>query len=73
MAIKLGERVRDDVFGIDGIAMQRCEKLYGGTLIYVEGRDAHGYIAERWIDEARLKPLANSTAEILHAVPTKGK
>ena len=58
MSLKLGDRVTDSITGFSGIAVARCEYLYGCISIQVQPeslKEENGKPKEcAWIDEQRL-------------------
>lgn len=64
MIVELGTKVKDSLTGFEGIAVSRCEYLYGCVRVFVEpeqlkdGRPIEG----EWFDEQRL--TEESTAPV---------
>ena len=52
--IQLGAKVKDSVTGFVGTVTARCEYLYAGARVVVEGI-ADGKPVEMWIDESRVE------------------
>ncbi len=56
-AVQLGDQVIDEISGLKGVAIGRCEYLYGCTQIGVQPKvDKDGSVPSSvWIDEQRVK------------------
>lgn len=57
MAIKMGDKVKDVIEGIEGIVVAKAQYLYGCTQFQVQpsvGKDG-AHIKSVWIDEPQLK------------------
>lgn len=54
--VRLGDRVKDDISGFEGIAVARSEYLYGCVRVCVEPMALHEgrLIESQWFDEQRL-------------------
>jgi len=60
--VKLGQKVRDKITGLEGIATARTEFLYGCVRVLIDPEGLHDGkpIESQWLDEQRLeeKPTA---------------
>lgn len=56
--MKLGDRVRDKITGFTGIAIARCDYLYGCISIEVMSEELlNGQPVSIWVDDIQLKVL----------------
>lgn len=58
----LGDRIKETITGVTGIACGRCEYLWGCVQYEVkcEELDSNGKIQDFWFDEARLVLVATA-------------
>lgn len=73
--INLGDEVKDEVSGFQGVVMARMELLYEATSCRVHPRNCHdGKPSEGvWLEEARLKPAVQSGHRVVGFLSVKGK
>jgi len=70
--IKLGSKVKDSVTGFEGVAIARCEYLFGCISVQVqpEGMTEDGKMKPAlWVDEQRLDVLSKAIAGGYHDSP----
>lgn len=68
--VKLGEKYRDSITGVEGIATARVEYLYGCVRIDLEGIDKDGQPKANIFDEQRL--VAVATEQPVKVTATSG-
>lgn len=66
--VKLGEKYRDSITGLEGVATARTEYLYGCVRVVLEAvKD--GKPEELWFDEQRLTAAPSATSGGPHPAP----
>lgn len=60
--MKLGDKVKDEITGLEGIAVGRSERLDQGPTICVQpcGMNQGSPIPEVWLSEKRLKVIEST-------------
>jgi len=62
--IKLGDKVKDNITGVIGIAISRIEYLHGCTQFGIQAKAKDGNVPKvEWIDEPQLTRVALSKQE----------
>lgn len=63
MEIILGEKYRDSITNFEGIAVAKCEYLYGCKQTQLEGVDSNGEPKTWWFDNQRITEMEEKKPE----------
>jgi hypothetical protein len=67
--IKLGQKCKDRISGLEGVSIGRCEYLYGCVQVLVKPQELHEGqpVKGHWIDEPQLEGLEQVLPEPVEA------